>query len=54
VRRSTIRELGRRCKDNLRKTFRGGIAAAPALRAGANRALPSLARPAPWTHAPAA
>ncbi len=54
VRRSTIRELGRRCKDNFGKTFRGGIAAAPALRAGANRALPSLARPAPWTHAPAA
>ena len=23
VRRSTIRELGRRCKDNFRKTFRG-------------------------------
>ena len=37
VRKSTIRELPRRCKDNFRKTFRGGDAAAPAPRAGANR-----------------
>ena len=29
VRRSTIRELGRRCKDNFGKTFGGGHAAAP-------------------------
>ena len=34
VRRSTIRELGRRCKDIFRKTFAGGDAAAPAPRAG--------------------
>ena len=33
VRRSTIRELGRRCKDIFGKTFRGGDAA-PAPRAG--------------------
>ena len=29
VRRSTIRELHCRCKDNFRKTFGGGMAAAP-------------------------
>ena len=34
VRKSTIRELGRRCKDIFRKTFAGGDAAAPAPRAG--------------------
>ena len=34
VRRSTIRELGRRCKDNFGKTSGGGDAAAPAPRAG--------------------
>ena len=28
VRRSTIRELGRRCKDNFGKTFRGGASQA--------------------------
>ena len=56
VRRSTIRELHCRCKDNFRKTFGGGHAAAPALRAGAagrrgGRAPwapgPSDARPSP-------
>ena len=36
VRRSTIRELGRRCKDIFGKTFRGGDAAAPARSAGPN------------------
>ncbi len=30
VRRSTIRELPRRCKDNFGKTFRGGRSPAPA------------------------
>ena len=30
VRRSTIRELGRRCKDNFRKTFRGRGRRSPA------------------------
>ena len=30
VRRSTIRELGRRCKDNFGKTFRGGGRRGPA------------------------
>ena len=30
VRRSTIRELGRRCKDNFGKTFRGGGRRSPA------------------------
>ena len=34
VRKSTIRELERRCKDNFRKTSGGGDAAAPAPRAG--------------------
>ena len=37
VRRSTIRELGRRCKDNFGKTFGGGHAAVPRRRAGAIR-----------------
>ena len=47
VRKSTIRELGRRCKDNFGKTSGGGDAAAPAPRAAANSAPPSPARPAP-------
>ena len=39
VRRSTIRELERRCKDIFGKTFRGGIAAAPrAARGGQSHA----------------
>ena len=38
VQKSTIREHGRRCKDNFGKTFGGGDAAAPARSAGANRA----------------
>ena len=47
VRKSTIREHGRRCKDIFRKTFGGGDAAAPARSAGADRALPGPARPTP-------
>ena len=43
VRKSTIRELGRRCKDNFRKTFGGGMAAAPRRRDGGGR--PPLRRP---------
>ena len=39
VRRSTIRELGRRCKDNFGKTFRG--------RGRRSRAGPRRRRPAP-------
>ena len=63
VRKSTIRELGRRCKDNFGKTFRGARApesprcpAGPAGRApregGAAAALPSGSTPpAPGTPA---
>ncbi len=49
VRRSTIRELGRRCKNKFGKTFRGGDAAAPARSTGANRAsrVPSVLPPGP-------
>ena len=43
VRRSTIRELGRRCKDNFGKTFRGG---APESRArGADADVPGASGP---------
>ena len=42
VRRSTIRELGRRCKDIFGKTFRGGDAAAPVRSAGPNAPGPSV------------
>ena len=38
VRRSTIREVPRRCKDNFRKTFRGGIAAGSGPIIGPDRA----------------
>ena len=44
LRRSTIRELGRRCKDNFGKTFRGG---APESRArGADADVPGASRAA--------
>ena len=42
VRRSTIRELEPRCKDNFRKTSGGGDTAAPAPRAGPNAPGPSV------------
>ena len=40
VRRSTIRELGRRCKDNFGKTFRGAGAGVPRGRASLRSAWP--------------
>ena len=49
VRRSTIRELGRRCKDNFGKTFAG--AARAAIRPTANRAPadPAISKPCRFT-----
>ena len=54
VRRSTIRELERRCKDIFGKTFRGGDAAGPSVLPGPTRQQFGLARgPPPGIGAPA-
>ena len=45
VRRSTIRELGRRCKDNFRKYFAGGGEGAQPGRGRRQRRRPPLRRP---------